>query len=398
MMHRAAIHRSGAPRRAHAPNVALLIAHRLKRKRYADGGTADDSDASLNAPWQNPAPAPWPGEDNPYFQSGAATADRLAAAKQAQAYATGRAYWASHPEEQAQREANLNAAANVGLGAASIFAPELLPFVTAGSVYSGARQGAETGDWSDLAYTGAGMAGGSLLGAGLRYGPQVAGALSRYMPGLYRTTDDALHTAMVQDFLGLNPQNFDGAVWRDGSTINVKGQIVDDSGRRVAHIDRAIDPAAGTSEHHIFEVEPEFQGRGLSRRLLGNHLDWYLNNGVDRIGANSNIDNGAYTWARAGFVPSNAEEWNNLKPILANRLDALQQSGRISDDAATEISRFIQSDNPKAIWGVADFKAPVGGSEHPLGKHLLLGRGIGYDSVLDLNDPQAFARIKNYVR
>jgi hypothetical protein len=381
-------------RRQHSNNAALRTAYRLKRRRFADGGTADDSDA-LNAPWQNPSPAAWPGENNSYFQSGAADADRLAAAKQAQAYAPGRAYWAAHPEEQAQREANLNAAANVGLGAASLFAPELLPLVTAGSLYSGARQGAETGDWSDLAYTGAGMAGGSLLGAGMRYGPEIAGALSRYIPGLSRDTGDALHSSMVRDFLGLEPRNFDGDVWQDGNAINVKGTIVDNDGHRIADIDRSIDPVAGISEHNKFEVDPLFQDAGLAKRVMAQHLDWYLSHEIDTVKMNANVDNGAYTWPRFGFVPT-AEGWNDLKPILSNRLDALLQSGRISEDAATEMARFITSEDPKDIWAVADFKAPVRGGEYPLGKTLLVGRGIGYDASLDLTDPSALERYRAY--
>jgi uncharacterized protein YecT (DUF1311 family) len=180
-------------RSGHPQNQALAAAYRIKRQarafggRMADGGdpTADIFSNPLNdvavgernpAAWPDLPAKPFPGEEGPYYSEGAAAADQSAAAKAAQAYAPGKAYWAAHPKKQAEREANLDTAANLGLGAASMLAPELFPLTAANSLYGAGRHGVETGDYGPLALAGAGLAGGSLLQAGMRYAPALTAA------------------------------------------------------------------------------------------------------------------------------------------------------------------------------------------------------------------------------
>ncbi len=77
--------------------------------------------------------------------------------------------------------------------------------------------------------------------------------------------------------------------------------------------------------------------------------------GVSKINLKAGMDVGPYFWARAGAVPEQ-DEWKKLKPILSKKLDDMISNKEIdSNQEAIEIVRkYLESDNPKAIWVIAD--------------------------------------------
>ena len=124
----------------------------------------------------------------------------------------------------------------------------------------------------------------------------------------------------------------------------------------------------GWVEHSIFEIDSEFRGQGIAKKLMREAVDLYVDMDIKGITLQANITHGAYAWARYGFVPT-PDEWDYVKGLVRHKFEEYQIGDKaISADDAARLQAILGSDDSKAIWQLADFEA--GGEK--IGKELLL--------------------------
>lgn len=126
-----------------------------------------------------------------------------------------------------------------------------------------------------------------------------------------------------------------------------------------------------TVEHRLFEVDKDYQGKGLSKAVLRAFYEEYRAVGVDKITVHANIDVGGYTWARYGFQADSrndvkyAVNWSELNPTQSKHIQQM-----IDDWYATR-----PEDSPFPIKKIADLT---------YGRTALLGRD--WFGTIDLRD------------
>jgi hypothetical protein len=236
------------------------------------------------------------------------------------------------------------------------------------------------------------LAGGGLLRARSRagrgtlgtWGGDISRAIVERSPNL-----SAESKQLVQDYLGLGPNEFDGKVSIGPDQVTVAGKIIQD-GKVVATIDRGFKPGTTAAYHEDLDVKPWAQGQGLSKRILSANMRFYEAHGFERIETMA-IDAGAYTWARYGFVPD-AEWWPRLVKQIEPNLEQARIDG-LPEEAYKDVMTLLESRNPRAIWQIADARTPVNGV--PLGEKLL--NGTEWHGSFSLNDPEMMERFRNYV-
>lgn len=156
-----------------------------------------------------------------------------------------------------------------------------------------------------------------------------------------------------------------------------------------------------TVAHSEFTVANRQQGKGIGKEMLRKHMAQYQKMGVQRITLHANCDVGGYAWAKYGFTPTK-EEWRDLREEIASYADHVdlltveQEADR--EALAKELKRIGASDDPKALWDLADLTTPVkrgDGRVKPYGKDLL--QRLGWEGELRLDDAKAMQRFYNYV-
>ena len=107
---------------------------------------------------------------------------------------------------------------------------------------------------------------------------------------------------------------------------------------------------------------------------------------------------GSYVWAKCGFVPEPVE-WEHLKVHIKDKvLPSIKE--HISDEVLNLIEATLKSNNPKAIWVLADvaveIKLPsMAGVTTTVGKALLVGST--WQGVLDKKDKTCTERLNSYL-
>jgi hypothetical protein len=184
----------------------------------------------------------------------------------------------------------------------------------------------------------------------------------------------------------------------DHVRINIKGDLVDKDNNTIGSMMRVItrDGDEITVKHSLFQLDSAVQGSGLGKRTLRESIDLYEQIGVTKVNVFANIDAGGYAWARYGYKPI-ARDWPELqsraRAALANIADD------IPDAVRAQINTILSDPDPAAIWRLADIRTPVtirlSQPPIPLGRALL--QGSDWNGVLDLTDPEAMKRFRNYV-
>lgn len=147
------------------------------------------------------------------------------------------------------------------------------------------------------------------------------------------------------------------------------------------------DAVSNTVYHDYFELVRTATGSGLGKNILRSSVDMWRHLGMKQVTLTANIDVGGYAWARYGFKPR-ADAWKDLKRTVRDRVpDGISEESRAVVDAA------LESEDPRAIWSLADLREDVDGQS--LGKRLLLD--TKWAGELDLEDAQAVQRFEAYV-
>jgi GNAT superfamily N-acetyltransferase len=200
----------------------------------------------------------------------------------------------------------------------------------------------------------------------------------------------------LRDYLGLQPQDFDGTVRNINGRIWVSGDLLRD-GEIVGQIGRSAKAETATAVHHNIELRPDLRGSGLSKHILAANIGYYRSNGINRVRTRAGDEDGGLTWARYGFVPE-AKSWADLQGTLIGRLNQIEG---LPDRQYNRIKELLLSPDPKAIWGIADNQTRVPDRKNStqvttLGKRLL--RGSHWKGYMDLNDNEINNRFDEYVK
>ncbi len=234
------------------------------------------------------------------------------------------------------------------------------------------------------------------------------------------THSDVLDFDHSEAFLGmwnkhicLTPQHLAKVMIEDvGASIRLKAGFAKDgkfdlfingyerSGREERRIffgQIEIDMLSANAEEKKYYVEDgALRGRGYIKPILQNLHKIYENLGVRVLRVSAELDNGAYVWARAGYLPTQAA-WSSLSKKLSFKLLAAQDfllgQENIKQKYYDLILRAAQSDDPRNVWLISDIALPVQGQK--MGYFLLAGeRWKGY---LRLDDPSQRERYNQFV-
>lgn len=179
--------------------------------------------------------------------------------------------------------------------------------------------------------------------------------------------------------------------------VNVSFDLDDAAGEVFATVERSFfrgDDGVLVVRHAFLELAETAQGKGFGKKFLRNSLRLYEEAGVAEIRLVADIDAGGYAWARYGFVPD-PDEWRELKGFIERRMIKQQLFQTQSDEAIQAVNAALRSDDPRAIWKIADLREEVAGTGEPLGRVLL--KRQEWQGRLRLDDPEVVARFRRYV-
>ena len=121
--------------------------------------------------------------------------------------------------------------------------------------------------------------------------------------------------------------------------------------------------------------------RGIGTDFVREELKRLREMGIKRVNVAPGMSAGGYAWPKKmGAVPTE-NDWLFLQYEIMEDLDVMLTNGQISKQTYNELAKLAMSENPKAIWKIAD---------HKLGKDLLAGKE--YQAYYDLTDPEVLRR------
>lgn len=97
-----------------------------------------------------------------------------------------------------------------------------------------------------------------------------------------------------------------GLTTKDEGTFGQVVQLVgfDDKANKVFALERKFE--LNSLENRLLEIDPKFQGKGISALVNRVGVEQLEKRGAYSIKVSANLDMGAYTWLRKGFVPTEA--------------------------------------------------------------------------------------------
>lgn len=149
-------------------------------------------------------------------------------------------------------------------------------------------------------------------------------------------------------------------------------------GKDVGKATRTFDPTSGVVEHTLFRVDSSQQGKGLGTAYLKNNIDAYRKAGLKTVRIKAGAENGAYAWAKLGFVPDQ-NSWDRLRGDLVSDKAVLS---KFTPEENTSLKTLLDEKNPKGIWALADSQ---------WGKRILSSEG--WKGSFDLTDEQSYDRL-----
>jgi GNAT superfamily N-acetyltransferase len=200
------------------------------------------------------------------------------------------------------------------------------------------------------------------------------------------------------EFMGGLPGTMKISLDYDGGWA-IAGQIHDEDGNSIGVYRRIIDFETNEAEADFFEIDDEKQqGQGIGKRLMAANVAKYQELGLDRVKVHANINVGGYAWARYGYVPHDDSWRGELNSWLNEKIEEaviVTVEGEESEDeedyeetvdVPESIRALIDSDDPKAVWAIADSK---------YGKDLLINSD--WYGELNLRDKETMERFNAYV-
>ena len=147
-------------------------------------------------------------------------------------------------------------------------------------------------------------------------------------------------------------------------------------------------------KHAWFTLPEEMQGSGCATELMAACVKTYQSLGVKRIKIHAGLDNGAYTWARLGFLPDGMtlsesipgviELQHEFEGELTEMIQIARRRGAISDEDVTRLTTAAHGRT--ALWRVAD---------DPKGEEVLAGNS--WSGTFEIDNPLQMKRLMHYV-
>ena len=196
-------------------------------------------------------------------------------------------------------------------------------------------------------------------------------------------------TAALFDFdLGDGYTSQTDRVRFDARGLHVTGVITDPDGTAIGTFTRVIEASTANNEyggvevaHSTLSIDPNYQGKGLGSKFLAASLDSYRNAGVDRVtvlaaSSRGGAQNGAYTWAKAGF------DWDIRADLAPVREIGDLMVARDKNSALGRRLRSVEDDQPLPD----DFPIPLDVAVDPVGAEVLKSNDLGWSGVIALSD------------
>lgn len=88
---------------------------------------------------------------------------------------------------------------------------------------------------------------------------------------------------------------------RGGNELSYSASVMS-NGKKAGTLTRIIDLNEKTAKHDFLYLSPDYRNKGFATAFNNYSNDYYRALGVERITVFAAMDNGGYTWARAGFT------------------------------------------------------------------------------------------------
>ena len=98
------------------------------------------------------------------------------------------------------------------------------------------------------------------------------------------------------------------------------------------------------------------QGNGTGRRLMRNEIELFTLMGFKKFEIQASMGNGAYSWARLGFLPKNDISRDALSLQLKHRISMLREFNIINNVQADELRTLADLDAPEDIRNIANLR------------------------------------------
>ena len=136
----------------------------------------------------------------------------------------------------------------------------------------------------------------------------------------------------------------------------INGSVRDERGQMQATYTRNLNIDGKSAYSALFEIEDEFQGSGIGKKVLAGNVAIYEALGIEKVKVTAGLKMGGYAWAKYGYVPTQ-ESWNALRASLMSSLgrrDRSPSGGNRGDDTmeAEEWSMLSdeQQESVKERW------------------------------------------------
>ncbi len=205
------------------------------------------------------------------------------------------------------------------------------------------------------------------------------------------------------------------SIYRDKSKKDfaIRGIIKTSDGKIVGRFVREFEKYDDKKiiHHSFFELEKIAQGKGISKSLLNNSIEFYDYLEFEGIEILADLDVGKYAWSKYGFdfesdstlINYRYEFLENVEKLITDKLEKMGAEhieikiifDEIRDDIFDKLQDFTHS------WDFALFKEKIywnGLEETITGKELMLN-GSSWDGILNLNKDSISRKIfDNYLK
>ncbi len=153
-------------------------------------------------------------------------------------------------------------------------------------------------------------------------------------------------------------------------------------------LNRSFDFHSMSVDHAYFQLPRNVQGGGAAKQVLAGQMETYKQLGIKEITLHANIDVGSYAWAKYGFYPR-VSDWHSFRGELQRKVTSLH----LPRDVAGRVNTILSSDDPRAIWRLADLPDKVDGQS--VAKRILMN--THWYATFKLDDELAMKRFNSYV-
>lgn len=181
--------------------------------------------------------------------------------------------------------------------------------------------------------------------------------------------------------------------------------IVHDSDGPLAHASREVSLPHGQAEHHLLTIIGQGRGKGLGAQIVANAIALYRRLSVSELYLTAGLSAGGAVWGKFGYRPVDPMAWRGVKRTVRRRLAAVGANDRAAYrlrygvSLEKTVAALLRLSDPRTLWDILDLDpdkvVQLGGSGRGLGGFLL--QGTRWRAILDLQDPEAERRLRDYV-